>query len=234
MAKKTDYNVITEKDIVFTIIFERYCGYCGKGGKAKHDLSAMRKYARSNFADIKCVRGHSPKMTEWEPITQSDNGESHIKYVAQCDYAGVKKFLYNSSLYYDCESMGIIDEDGHKMADAWLSDIQVGYSTAFDEKYFKRFGELGDQMYQWQNTSRENASIGVEIPYERLEKALISSFRKPLEKIKDEKKLQVIQQNFDKLEKAYRVVLDWLKNDIDSNKPMPTFSVDFREQDLFM
>lgn len=234
MAKKSKLCIVTEKDIVFTIIFERYCGYCGKNN-SKHTKTVMKRYARSNFEGIKCVKGHTPKMTEWEPVTQSETGESHIKYIAQCDYAGVKKFLFNSGLYYESNSMGILDDDGHKAADAYTSDIQEHYEVAqIDKTYFKRFGDIADEIYAHQGLSRENAYIGLEIPYSRLEEALVLAFKQPLEEIKDEKKLKVIQQNIDKLESAYRLVLDWVKNDIESDKPMPTFSVDFREQDLFV
>lgn len=239
MTKNRTFNkcIITEKDIVFTIIFERNCGYSRAGKNAKQSKAGMVRFSKGNFVGIKCRKGHKPTITEWDPITKYGDGYAHIKYTLQCGMQGVRTFLRNSSLGYDGETMGIIDEDGHKVAVCYSSGIQVDYCQGNEKDYFKRFGEIGAYMYRNQNSSYESAYIGVEIPFSRLEEALVSTFKKPLGEIEDPKTLNTIQHNLDQLELAYKTALEWVRNvsedSYNFNEPIPAFNIDFREQYLF-
>lgn len=239
MAKNKTFNkcIITEEDIVFTIIFERNCGYSTIGKNAKQTKAEMVRYSKSNFVGIKCRKGHRPTITEWAPITKYGDGYAHIKYIFQCGMQGIRTFLRNSNLEYDDEILGIIDSDGHKIAGGYSSGIRVDHCQGYEMEYFKRFGRVGADMYKKQNSSCEFAYVGVEIPCDRLEEAIVSAFKKPLEKIKDIKTLNNIQHNFDQLKLAYKIALEWVRgvseNCYKFNEPIPAFSVDFREQYLF-
>ena len=239
MAKKKDINksIITEKDIVFTVVFVRNCGYSAPGKNAKQSKAGMMRFSKSNFSGIKFRKGHRPTITEWYPITKYGDGYAYIKYVFQCGLSGVKEFLRNSGLEYEGRTTALLTDDGAIPAINFCSYVSTDYSSGREREYFKRFGELGGVMYEKQNSSYESACIGVEIPRDRLEEALVSVFKKPLENIKDTKTLNCIQQNFDRLKLAYKSTLEWVKNMSEDcynfNDPIPAFQVDFREQYLF-
>lgn len=242
MAKKKRFNkcVVTEKDIEFTVVYEIHQGYCCPNGK--QTKAKMKKWARSAFEEMRFIKGHSPKLTEWHPITKSDGDIAFAtaKYVFKCGLSTLKKFFYNVVLEFDGNTMGIITDEGHiPDAYAFSNTATRDYVSGYDIEWFeKRFGkELGKRLFDGQLISWESAYVGVSIPTERLKEAIESSFKKKLEDITNKKMLSNIQLNIDKLETAYTSSLEWIKEMSDDpakrDEPIKSFSIDFREQDLF-
>lgn len=236
--KKQNKCLVTEKDIVFSVIYERHQGYSAPGGK--QTKAGMKKRARNAFEGMKFIKGFSPRLAEWVPITKCEDSPcfARIKYCFRCSISALKKFFFNTSMDFDANTMGILwDKDEHIDAYSFSSPLISDYVTAYDRDWFKRFGIRTDGMYEGQNLSSENAYVGVSIPEARLVEAIEHTFGKKLEDIKEKRILNNIQINMDKLVQSYTLVLNWVRDLSEDSysfeEPIPHFEIDFREQDLF-
>lgn len=230
--------LITEKDIVFSVVYERHQGYSTPGGK--QTKAGIKRVARHAFGDMKFLKGFSPRLTEWHPITKCEESPcfASVKYCFRCGISALKTFFHNTSMDFDANTMGILwDKNEHIDAYSFTSPIFQDYCTVYDRDWFKRFGERADGICDGQNLSFENAYVGVSIPEERLVEAVELAFGKNLEDIKDKVVLNNIQLNINKLVKSYELVLEWVRELSDDpycfSEPVPHFEIDFREQDLF-
>lgn len=233
--KRFNKSVITEKDIVFDVVYERYQGYDRPGGDQTR--AGIRKRMRDNLTDMKYIKGCSPKFTEFYPITESDGGMASAKCVFSCDVDSIKNFMDEACLIFDGETMGILGLDG-KLVDAYSfkNEFERGYQSEKEESYFKWAGCKKHAIYSYQHTCQDSAYIGVKIPESRIKKAIEAAHNKKLMDIKGKDELKNLEINLGKLTQSYTAVLEWLRNmaeEGDYNSPIPSFSVDFREQDLF-
>lgn len=209
IKKKQNKCLVTEKDIVFSVIYERQQGYVTPGGQ--QTKSRMKKRARNAFEGMKFIKGFSPRLTEWAPITKCKDSPcfARIKYCFRCNISSLKKFFFNTSMDFDANTMGILWDNGeHIDAYSFSSPLISDYIATYDRDWFKRFGAMADDMYEGQNLSSENAYVGVSIPEERLVEAIEHAFGKKLEDIRSKKILKNIRLNMDKLIQSYTLVLN--------------------------
>lgn len=238
MATKKIFNksIITEKDIIFDVVYERFQGYDKPGGD--QTKAGIRKRMRDNLTDMKFIKGCSPKFTEFYPITECDDiGMARAKCVFSCDVASIKNFMDNAYLAFDGETMGILGLDG-KLVDAYSfkNEFERGYQSTTEESFFKWAGCRKHVIYDFQNTHQDSAYIGVKIPELRIQKAIEAAHKRKLMDIKGKGELKNLEINLGKLTQSYTAVLEWLRDmaeECDYNKPIPSFSIDFRDQDLF-
>lgn len=69
-----------------------------------------------------------------------------------------------------------------------------------------------------------------------MQEAIESAYKRKLEEIKSKSELKNLEINLGKLTQAYTLVLEWLRDmseEYDYSSTIPSFSIDFREQDLF-
>lgn len=236
MRKRFNKSIITEKDIVFDVVYVRTQGYDNPGGN--HTRAGIKRLMRDNLTDMKYIKGLSPKFTEFCPITEcTDLGAATAKCVFSCGVSSIKTFMENASLSFDAETMGILGEDG-KLVEAYsfTNEFDRGYQSSFDKSYFKWAGSRAQAIYDFQNTHQDSAYIGVKIPESRLQEAIESAYKRKLEEINSKSELKNLEINLGKLTQAYTLVLEWLKDmseEYNYSSPIPSFSIDFREQDLF-
>lgn len=234
--KRFSKSVITEKDIVFDVVYERFQGYDTPGGDQTR--AGIKRRMRDNLNDMKYIKGCSPKFTEFYPIIECDDiGMARAKCVFSCGVSSIKTFMDNACLNFDGETMGILGLDG-KLVDAYSfkNEFERGYQSTIEESFFKWAGCRKHVIYDFQNTHQDNAYIGVKILESRLQEAIESAYKRKLEDIKDKSELKNLEINLGKLTQAYTLVLEWLRDmseEYDYSSPIPSFSIDFREQDLF-
>lgn len=240
MAKKKRFNrcVVTERDIIFDVVYERYQGY--NRPKGKQTKAGVKRLMRNNFEDMRFIKGSSPKFTEWQPITESDEqvASARAKCCFSCGLSSLKKFVDNTAMSFDGKTMGILGLDG-KVVDAYSfsTDTITDYYSSYERDYFKWAGDNAEAIYLGQNSYMDKAYIGVKIPEERLVEAIEASYGKKMEKIKGKSQLKNLELNINKLTTAYTLALEWVREMSEKpynfDKPLPAFNIDFREQDLF-
>lgn len=236
MKKKFNKNVITEKDIVFDVVYQRFQGYDAPGGDQTR--AGIKRRMRDNLTDMKYIKGCSPKFTEFYPITECyDIGMATAKCVFSCGVSSIKTFMDNAHLTFNGDTMGILGLDGN-LVDAYSfeNELERGYQSTIEESFFKWAGCRKHVIYDFQNTHQDSAYIGVKIPESRLQEAIESAYKRKLADVKGKTELKNLDINLGKLTQAYTLVLEWLRDmseEDDYNSHIPTFSIDFREQDLF-
>lgn len=238
MKKRFNKCVVTEKDIVFDVVYERFQGYDRPNGK--QTKAGVKRAMRANFQDMKFIKKCSPEFTEWHPITEccEQVASASAKCCFCCDLIALKKFVDNTSMSFDGNTMGILGLDGNIVdAYAFSTDIITSYELAYEEDFFKWAGNNSKRIYLGQNSYMDKAYIGVKIPEDRLVQAIESVYGKKLDEIKDKTHLKNIEANLNKLTSAYTNSLEWVKEMSEDSyrfdKPLPSFSIDFREQSLF-
>ena len=97
-----DKRFITANDVLFYIIYS-----CD----APTSLHDVQRIAKRNFHGVKFPKGYKRSQTElYGPKNNFDFPEEmgmyHVKNVAIVDLAGLNKFLDNSCLRYECETLG--------------------------------------------------------------------------------------------------------------------------------
>lgn len=236
MGKKFNKSIITEKDIAFDVVYERFQGYDHPGGDQTR--AGIKRRMRDNFTDMKYIKGCSPKFTEFEPITECDcAGMARAKCVFSCGVSSIKAFMDNAHLTFNGDTMGILGLDGN-LVDAYSfeNELERGYQSEIKESYFKWAGYKRHAIYSFQHTHQDSAYIGVKIPESRLQEAIETAHKRKLMNIKSKGELKNLEINIGKLTQAYTLVLKWLRDmaeEGDYSSSIPSFSIDFREQNLF-
>jgi hypothetical protein len=124
-------NYFSINDVLFYIIYT-----CD----APTSLHDVQRKARFNFDGVKFPKGYRKRQTElygpkneWNDYPE-EMGMYHVKNVAVLDLNGLNKFLENSCLRYDCETMGSMTEMGLLSAKSFSNfdrAIENAYISAF-------------------------------------------------------------------------------------------------------
>ena len=124
---------LTAKDVLFYIIYT-----CD----APTSLHDVQRTAKRNFDGVKFPKGYRKRQTElygpknaWNDYPE-DMGMYHVKNTAIVDLDGLNKFLDNSCLKYDCETMGSLTEYGILHAKSFTD--HDGYET-YENAYISAF-----------------------------------------------------------------------------------------------
>lgn len=177
---------LSANDVLFYII------YTCDAPSGLHDVQRRAKF---NFDGVKFPKGHKKRQTElYGPKNQwndypEEMGMYHVKNTAIVDLEGLNKFLYNSALRYECETMGSMT-------------IEYGILPA------KSFS-------CWDGDASENAYISAIVPSERVDEVIRLQTGKDFSELSEEMKKTVQERLYevgDALDKIMEGVADASKN----------------------
>lgn len=187
MAKKSKA-IITFKDFVFFVVYER------EGGYGRHTKKQLVKMARYDL-NVGHIKGGAPHRTEWYPINSSNQpGFASVKYTAWLTWEGVKRLVSHCGFEeYEPNTMGILSIDGCYPAVSLDTLYQSGYGgCTSEEELKKRFrGNYEKAIYDYQDYYHVNCYVSVMVKNERIEEAVHAVFGKYYGELSDEEKAEL-------------------------------------------
>lgn len=175
-------------DVLFYIIYT-----CD----APTSLHSVQRKAKSNFTGVKFPKGYRKRQTELYGPKNAYNdypeemGMYHVKNIAIVDLEGLNKFLYNSCLKYECETMGSMT-------------MEYGIIPAKSFTY-----------YDYNTDESENAYISAIVPNERVDEVIRLQTGKDFSELSKEMKKnaqELLYKVGDTLDKIMDGVADASKN----------------------
>ena len=175
MAKKKSKAIISFKDFVFFVVYER------EGGYGRHEKKQLVKAANYDLK-VEHIKGGKPHRTEWYPISHPfKDGMASVKYTLYPTWNGLKKLISNAGLEeYEHNTMGILDIGGCYPAVSLDTGYQNGYGGYTSEEELKKYfkSKYNSDILNYQDYYHVNCYVSVYVPEWRLIEAIEAVFGK--------------------------------------------------------
>lgn len=229
MAKKKSKAIISFKDFVFFVVYER------EGGYGRHSKRQLVKSANSDLK-VEHIKGGRPHRTEWYPITHPfKEGMASVKYTIYPTWNGLKQLIFNASIEkYEHNTMGILTGDDCYPAVSLDTGYQHGYGGyTSEEELKKRFkSDYHSDILNCQDCYHVNCYVSVYVPEQRLIEAIEAVFGKKYDDLTEDEHKKLKTQ-IDRYNDLCELMNDYIKKaceyptktDIDESQ----FILDFRQ-----
>ena len=229
MAKKKSKAIISFKDFVFFVVYER------EGGYGRHSKRQLIKSANSDLK-VEHIKGGRPHRTEWYPITHPfKEGMASVKYTIYPTWNGLKQLIFNANIEkYEHNTMGILTGDDCYPAVSLDTGYQHGYgSYTSEEELKKRFkSDYHSDILNYQDYYHVNCYVSVYVPEQRLIEAIEAVFGKKYDDLTEDEHKKLKTQ-IDRYNDLCELMNDYIekaceyptKTDIDESQ----FILDFRQ-----
>ena len=229
MAKKKSKAIISFKDFVFFVVYER------EGGYGRHSKRQLIKSANSDLK-VEHIKGGRPHRTEWYPITHPfKEGMASVKYTIYPTWNGLKQLIFNANIEkYEHNTMGILTGDDCYPAVSLDTGYQQGYGGyTSEEELKKRFkSDYHSDILNYQDCYHVNCYVSVYVPEQRLIEAIEAVFGKKYDDLTEDEHKKLKTQ-IDRYNDLCELMNDYIekaceyptKTDIDESQ----FILDFRQ-----
>lgn len=229
MAKKKSKAIISFKDFVFFVVYER------EGGYGRHSKRQLIKSANSDLK-VEHIKGGRPHRTEWYPITHPfKEGMASVKYTIYPTWNGLKQLIFNANIEkYEHNTMGILTGDDCYPAVSLDTGYQHGYGGyTSEEELKKRFkSDYHSDILNYQDCYHVNCYVSVYVPEQRLIEAIEAVFGKKYDDLTEDEHKKLKTQ-IDRYNDLCELMNDYIekaceyptKTDIDESQ----FILDFRQ-----
>ena len=229
MAKKKSKAIISFKDFVFFVVYER------EGGYGRHSKRQLIKSANSDLK-VEHIKGGRPHRTEWYPITHPfKEGMASVKYTIYPTWNGLKQLIFNANIEeYEHNTMGILTGDYCYPAVSLDTGYQHGYGGyTSEEELKKRFkSDYHSDILNYQDCYHVNCYVSVYVPEQRLIEAIEAVFGKKYDDLTEDEHKKLKTQ-IDRYNDLCELMNDYIekaceyptKTDIDESQ----FILDFRQ-----
>lgn len=229
MAKKKSKAIISFKDFVFFVVYER------EGGYGRHSKRQLIKSANSDLK-VEHIKGGRPHRTEWYPITHPfKEGMASVKYTIYPTWNGLKQLIFNANIEkYEHNTMGILTGDDCYPAVSLDTGYQHGYGGyTSEEELKKRFkSDYHSDILNYQDCYHVNCYVSVYVPEQRLIEAIEAVFGKKYDDLTEDEHKKLKTQ-IDRYNDLCELMNDYIEKaceyptetDIDESQ----FILDFRQ-----